>query len=89
MSNENMGWEISERCFSATTARAWEGLFTLGSGYLHVRGSLEEHLSDAPQNVGPARMPASVTSEKFPEGKEHWGTYVPGVIGRHPFLNEE
>lgn len=82
-------WAIVERAFHAETARAYEGLFTLGSGYLHVRGSLEEHLADAPQNLEYTRLPADVTSEKFPETKAKWGTYVPGVFGRHPLLNAE
>ncbi len=82
-------WKIVESAFRAEIARAHEGLFTLGSGYLHVRGSLEEHFSDAPQNVEYTRLPANVTSERFPETKAKWGTYVPGVFGPHPLLNAE
>ncbi len=82
-------WSITESRFDAATAKAWEGLFTLGSGYLHVRGSLEEHLSDAPQNAAALRMPANVTSEVFDDTKAKWGTYIPGVFGSHPFLNSE
>jgi kojibiose phosphorylase len=80
-------WVISETQFSVETARAYEGLFTLGSGYLHVRGSLEEHLFDAPQNLDYTRRPANVTSEKFLETKTKWGTYIPGIRGNHPLLN--
>jgi trehalose/maltose hydrolase-like predicted phosphorylase len=83
---ENL-WTITETVFDPSTARAYEGLFTLGSGYLHVRGSLEEHLLDAPQNLDYTRRPANVTSEKFLEAKAKWGTYVPGVRGSHPLLN--
>ncbi len=83
------GWVIAEPAFRAQTALAYEGLFTLGSGYLHVRGSLEEHLSDAPQNVEYTRLPTNVTSERFPEAKAKWGTYIPGVFGKHPLLNAE
>ncbi len=83
------GWKIREASYSAETAKAYEGLFTQGSGYLHVRGSIEEHFSDTPQNVTYTRMPANVTSEKFPETKAKWGTYVPGVYGKHPLLNWE
>jgi len=82
-------WTLTETAFRAATARAYEGLFTLGSGYLHVRGSLEEHLEDSPQNAAPMRMPDSVTSEKFGRVKAKWGTYVPGVFGPHPHLNQE
>jgi len=82
-------WSIVESPFRVERAKAYEGLFTLGSGCLHVRGSLEEHLADAPQNLTYVRMPANVTSEKFPEAKVRWGTYVPGLFGRHPLLNNE
>lgn len=80
-------WTITETEFDPHKARAYEGLFTLGSGYLHIRGSLEEHLLDAPQNLDYTRRPANVTSEKFLETKAKWGTYVPGVRGNHPLLN--
>lgn len=83
------GWSIIESPFRIEHFKAYEGLFTLGSGYLHVRGSLEEHLSDAQQNVTYTRLPANVTSEKFRETKSKWGTYVPGIFGRHPLLNNE
>lgn len=82
-------WTLAEREFDITTAQAYETLFTQGSGYLHVRGSLDEHLLDAPQNTTYMRMPANVTAEKFPETGVKWGTYVPGVFGVHPFLNRE
>ena len=83
------GWSIVEEGFDPARFKAYEGLFTLGSGYLHVRGSLEEHLSDAPQNVSYTRLPANVTSEQFRETKSKWGTYVPGIFGVHPLLNNE
>ena len=85
----SLTWSIRETEFDPATARAYEGLFTLGSGYLHVRGSLEEHLFDAPQNTDYLRMPANVTAEKFPETPAKWGTYVPGLFGPHPTLNSE
>ncbi|MBP7935297.1 MAG: glycoside hydrolase family 65 protein [Phycisphaerae bacterium] len=83
------GWIVEEPPFHPEHLKAYEGLFTLGSGYMHIRGSLEEHLSGAPQNVTYTRMPANVTSEKFLQTKCKWGTYVPGVFGRHPVLNNE
>ena len=80
-------WTITETHFDPAKARAYEGLFTLGSGYLHIRGSLEEHLFDAPQNLDYTRRPTNVTSEKFIESKSKWGTYLPGIRGNHPLLN--
>ncbi len=85
----NESWTITESAFDAATAKAFEGLFTLGSGYLHLRGALEEHLTDAPQNRAYDRRPANVTSEEFPDRKSKWGTFVPGVYGPHPTLNTE
>ena len=82
-------WDLVESSFSSKTSRAWEGLFTLGSGYLHTRGSLEEHLHNDPQNSSFLRMPANVTAEKPREAKAKWGTYVPGLFGPHPMLNHE
>ncbi|HPF37989.1 MAG TPA: glycosyl hydrolase family 65 protein [Phycisphaerae bacterium] len=86
MTNE---WTLTERPFRLDHAKAYEGLFTLGSGYLHVRGSLEEHIAGASQNLTYDRRPANVTSEKFPETKVKWGTFVPGVWGGHPALGRE
>ena len=82
-------WSITETAFDPAAARAWEGLFTLGSGYLHVRGSLEEHLAGAPQNVDYVRRPGNTTAERFPEFKQRWGTFVPGIFGTHPFLGPQ
>ncbi len=83
------GWVLREDAFDARHALAWEGLLTQGSGYLHVRASLEEHLRDAPQNQSFMRLPGNVTVEQFGPAKAKWGTYVPGIFGRHPlFFNE-
>ena len=89
LSAMNTEWTIAESAFRVEHNRAYEGLFAQGSGYLQVRGSLEEHFSEAPQNVAWDRRPANVTSEAFPESKAKWGTYVPGVFGPHPQLNNE
>ncbi|MBI5866090.1 MAG: glycoside hydrolase family 65 protein [Planctomycetes bacterium] len=83
------GWTLVEDGFRVEENRAIEGLFTLGSGYLHVRGSLEEHFDDDPQDVSFTRTPANVTSEVFRATKAKWGAYVPGVFGNHPTLGNE
>lgn len=80
---------LVETVFEPASALAREGLYTQGSGYLHVRGSLEEHVSDSPQNHRYLRMPGNVTAEKFTGGYAKWGTYVPGIFGNHPLLNRE
>jgi trehalose/maltose hydrolase-like predicted phosphorylase len=75
--------------FDVARAKNYEGLFTLGSGYLHVRGSFEEGLSDARQNLTYLRRPTNVTAEQFPQTKVKWGTFVPGIYGNHPLLGKE
>ncbi|NQT92415.1 MAG: glycoside hydrolase family 65 protein [Lentisphaerae bacterium] len=89
LSPTNNSWALTIDGFAAGTNRAVEGLFTLGSGYLHVRGSLEENLRDAPQSVEYMRLPENVTAAKFASTKAKWGTYVPGIYGPHPVCNSE
>lgn len=83
------GWSVIESRFRLEHALAYEGLFTLGSGRLHMRGSLEEHLSGAPQNDSYWRSPTNVTSETFRPLPVRWGTFIPGVYGTHPILNAQ
>jgi kojibiose phosphorylase len=80
---------IEQGPFDAARAKSYEGLFTLGSGYLHVRGSFEEGLASAPQNLTYLRRPANVSAEKFPEMTMKWGTFVPGIYGMHPLMGKE
>ena len=82
-------WRLREERFVPDEGRAWEGLFTQGSGSLHIRGSLEEGLACAPQNVDFMRTPGNVTAEKFPETPAKHGTFVPGVYAPHPMLGRE
>ncbi|MCX7001793.1 MAG: hypothetical protein NTV22_00805, partial [bacterium] len=78
----NSPWSIVESAFDVTAAKAYEGLFTLGSARLHVRGSFEEHLADAPQDCTNAGGDA-------PPLKVKWGTFVPGIYGTHPALRRQ
>ncbi|NLF39459.1 glycoside hydrolase family 65 protein [bacterium] len=78
-------WTIEERSFRLKDAKSYEGLFTLGSGNLHVRGSLEEHLDGCPQDV---IVPPGDT-ERHVEHTVKWGAYVPGIYGRHPLLRRQ
>ncbi len=83
------GWTLVEDGFDPRTLQAWEGLFTLGSGLLHVRGSLEEPIDAARQRESYTRRPANVSGESFRPTVSKWGTYVPGLFGRHPLLNNQ
>ncbi|HBG16308.1 MAG TPA: beta-phosphoglucomutase [Firmicutes bacterium] len=82
-------WCLSENNFEVDLNKYYEGAFTLGSGYLSVRGSLEEGLSDDPQDEEYLRVPANVTLEKTRPCKSKWGTFVPGIVGYHFVLNDE
>ncbi len=83
------GWLLRARGHDPATSRHHEGLFTQGSGYLHVRGSLEEPVAGAPQDLERLREPGDVTAEEFPDLPAKWGTYVPGVFADHPTLGHE
>lgn len=78
-----------EEQFSKDTTKHYEGIFTQGSGYLHIRGSYEEGLAAAVQDEEYMRLPANVTIEKPRHPRSKWGTYIPGITGLHPLLKEE
>lgn len=82
-------WKIRQVEYDKELNKNYEGLFTQGNGYLSIRGSFEEDLSGAAQNDRYWRMPANVTLEKQMNPKSKWGVYVPGIVGKHPILNEE
>ena len=85
MPDNNTNWALTQDSFiSGKQALAWEGLFTQGSGYLHIRGSLEESLEDSPQNIEYTRDAMNVSVEKFVDQSTKWGTYIPGVYSPHP-----
>lgn len=80
---------ISENNLSEEKTKHFEGVMTQGSGYMHIRASLEEGIYAAPQNEEYMRMPANVTIEKPRHPRSKFGTYIPGVTGNHPLLNNE
>ena len=80
---------LTESRLDPARTKHFEGAFAQGSGYLHVRGSWEEGIADAAQDDEYVRLPANVTLEKPRHPRSKWGTYVPGITGRHPLLREE
>lgn len=80
---------IYENGIDKKTTKQYEGMFTQGSGYMHIRGSYEEGILAEPQNEEYMRMPANVTLEKAHNTRSKFGTYIPGITGNHPLLNEE
>ena len=82
-------WCITEEKFSIDTNKHFEGLFTQGNGYMHVRGTFEEGLPGTAQDEEYMRLPANVTLEKQRHPISRWGTFIPGIVGKHPLLKEE
>lgn len=82
------GFKIIEDRFDKETSKYYEGVFAQGNGYFHVRGSFEEGLLDAPQDELYTRTMKSVTTEvqRHPLSKQ--GTFLPLIMGKHPFLGE-
>ncbi|WNS44047.1 glycosyl hydrolase family 65 protein [Paenibacillus sp. MMS20-IR301] len=87
--NENNLWCLKEDGYQASLHKHYEGLFTQGNGYMHIRGSFEEGCSDAPQDEEYLRFPDNVTLEKPRHLKSKQGTYIPGIVAQHPLLKEE
>ncbi len=82
-------WCIQQTDFAGSSLKAYEGLFAQGAPGLHIRGSLEEPIADAPQGLRYWRTPGNVTAEVFREARSKFGTYLPGIYGSHPILNNE
>lgn len=87
--NEGNLWCLKENGYQAGLHKHYEGLFTQGNGYMHVRGSFEEGCSDAPQDEDYLRFPDNVTLEKPRHPKSKQGTFIPGIVAQHPLLKEE
>ncbi|BCJ98281.1 glycoside hydrolase family 65 protein [Anaerocolumna chitinilytica] len=85
----NTNWCLYENSYNGDMVKYYEGLMTQGNGYLHVRGSYEEGISGALQDEEYDRKPANVTLEKHKKQKSKWGTYIPGIVGPHPYLKTE
>lgn len=82
-------FSITETEFKTENNRHFEGAMCTGNGYLSVRASLEEGLENDPQGEDYIRLPANVTLEKSRATKSKWGTFIPGIMGKHPILKEE
>ncbi len=82
-------WCLVEPKLDLSYNKYYEGLLAHGSGHVSVRGCFEEGWGGEPQDVEYIRMPANVTLEKPVSMKSKFGTYVPGITGNHPLLNNE
>lgn len=81
--------QLTKETFRKEELKQQEGAYTIGNGYMHIRGSLDFQLPFAPQNEVYWRMPANVTVEEARHPYSKWGCYIPGIVGNHPLLNEE
>lgn len=81
-------YKIIQDHFSEEENKYYEGILAQGNGYFHVRGTFEEGLLDAPQDEIYVRSMKSVTTElqRHPLSKQ--GTFLPLIMGQHPFLEE-
>ena len=82
------GFEIVEDKFEQDKNKYYEGIFAQGNGYFHVRGSFEEGLLDELQNEVYTRTMKSVTTEMQRNPLSKQGTFLPLIMGKHPFLEE-
>lgn len=80
---------MTKESFCKEELKQQEGAYTIGNGYMHIRGSLDFDLPFAPQNDTFWRLPANVTIEEAAHPYSKWGVYIPGIVGKHPLLNEE
>lgn len=86
LQNINPDWCVTEHQFDIAKNRHYESLFTLGTGYMSTRGSIEEGFENDDQAMEYNRLPGVVTLETVPSAKSKWGTYMQMVGANHPFL---
>ena len=80
------GFEIVEDGFDQDKNKYYEGIFTQGNGYFHVRGSFEEGLADAPQNEVYTRTMKSVTTEQQRHPLSKQGNIFAAYDGKASFF---
>jgi kojibiose phosphorylase len=80
-------WCTVEGIFDINTNQHYEAIFGLGTGYLSSRATLDEGLYDDDQFVEYYRFMVNTTLEEIPTQKSRWGTFMPVVGAKHPFLN--
>lgn len=85
----NPEWCTVEGCFDIKKNRHYESVFSLGTGYLITRSSIDEGFMNDDQSVEFERHMENVTLEKSRDTKSRWGTFMPVIQGHHPFLGVE
>ncbi|MDC0358751.1 hypothetical protein OAO01_08045 [Oligoflexia bacterium] len=76
------GWSVVQNKFSEKKRMHYESLFTIGSGYISVRGVLPWESQAERESVVPG------ASQTQPKLKSKWGAYVPGFVSVWPGSKE-
>jgi len=84
----NPDWCIVEDSFDITKNRHYESVFSLGTGFMTTRASIDEGFNDDDQSVEYERRMDNTTLEKTRETKSRWGTFMPVVQANHPTLRQ-
>jgi kojibiose phosphorylase len=84
----NPDWCIVENSFEIAKNRHYESVFSLGTGYMTTRSSIDEGFANDDQSVEYERRMDNTTLEKAREAKSRWGTFMPVVQAKHPNLRQ-
>ena len=79
-------WCLIEDRFDSAKNRHYESVFSLGTGFMTTRASIEEGFEDDDQSVEYERRMDNTTLEKSREAKSRWGTFMPVIQAQHPTL---
>ncbi len=80
---------IENNIYDKKLVKPYEALMSIGNGYLTIRSSFEFDVEFNKQDDLYMRFPDNVTLEKPRNVYGKWGTFISGVVGQHPLLNEE
>ncbi len=79
-------WCIVENQFDIAKNRHYESVFSLGTGFMTTRASIEEGFENDDQSVEYERRMDNTTLEKPRDTKSRWGTFMPVIQAEHPTL---
>jgi len=83
LSQPDPNWCIVEKHFDIKKNRHYESVFSLGSGYMTTRASIDEGFDNDDQSFEYNRFMDNTTLEKVHESKSRWGTFIPVIQAEH------
>lgn len=86
LSQPDPNWCIFERQFDIRKNRHYESVFSLGTGYMITRATIEEGFDDDDQSFEYTRFMDNTTLEQGHDSKSRWGTFIPVIQAEHPTL---